>query len=141
MSHPDTRVTTPPDVHAMLVALLLSDASLMSCVGERIYAGDYPDDVILPAIEFQFPEGFATAPPAMAAWTFDGQFNVHADSESEAGDLRDLLLTALVGLQGSSHEGEYLVSISPWGVQSTTDARWVPPKPRKTIVVTLTARK
>ena len=141
----DLAPATQVAVHPLVLAHLKADPDLPALVGgplaPRIYAGQFPPGTELPAVKFRFTQSSSLSQPAPLWWTHTGQVDGFTDDEVGADALADAIVRALLRLVDTSHLEGFVGSVSPWDVTSTEDTEWTPPKPRRIVSVTLTARR
>jgi len=131
---------TLPSIHPLVKQALRSDPAVRRITQDRVFAGKYPPEVVLPAVRFRFQWADPLARPTTQWWSFTGEVVCHADSEEVADDLAGAVLGALLQLEGTSHSQGVVQGALDWGVQSVEDGEWTPPKPGRIVAVTLTAR-
>jgi hypothetical protein len=140
----DAAETTYVEVHPIVQRHLATDPQITSLVDQRVWAGEWPkpqDQIELPAIKFRFPQISPYAPPSLAWWTHTGQVDVIADTELDADALATRVIRSLMLMQQTSHQEGVIGTLSGWDVDSAVDSAWNPPKPRRIVSVTLTARR
>lgn len=147
MTYPDTdiQVTDYVSIHPLLQRHFATDKEVAAAVGaERVYAGEFPSDgegVKFPAIKFRFPSASPLDVPALNWWTHVGQVDCYAEDEIEADELARTVIRSLMRLQQTTHPEGVVGTVSGWDVDSALDSEWTPPRPRRIVSVTLTARR
>jgi len=137
----DIQVATFVEVHPILQRHFGTDSEVSHIVADRIYAGEMPEKAPLPAIKFRFPQMSALSQPVHYWWTHTGQVDCYHDSELGADDLTNRVMRSLLRLQQSSHLEGVIGTVSAWDVESAVDFSRTPPKPKRIVSVTLTARR
>lgn len=135
----------PAHVEATCVAALLADPAVTTVVDSDVYGGlNYPDGVSFPSVKFHFPNVSIITRPAVGFgtwWSHTGQMDVHGDSDEDCEAAAHEAMRALTALEGTSHDGVQIGTVSAWDVQKVEDSSWTPPRKRWIVSVTLTARR
>lgn len=129
------------DIHGILVRELRADPDVAALVGKQVYARVLPDRVNLPACKVLVPAISGATDPAPTWQAYIGQVDSLASNHQEALAIAQAVQNALFDMEGRDITGAVFQSVDAHSVESGYDEDWSPPKPKWSVLFTITARQ